>query len=202
MTARGIANYYAQNLGTIFTESLKPFEVEIVVAEVGAQPESDQIYRITFDGSVTDEPGFVAFGGQADQVSAALKEHYSPGMSLSEAFAAALAALSASGNGERTRRGRDAAGSRHPGPDPGSPRVPPHPRGPARRAHRREPLGAREWLRGRRPGGSPRPRKQPPARGPGTPPSGSGPATGPSAGGTDRGSGLAGGGDGTPPNPL
>ena len=51
---------------------------------------------------MTDEPGFVAFGGQAEQVSAALKEHYSPGMSLSGAFAAALAALSASGNGERT----------------------------------------------------------------------------------------------------
>ncbi len=102
VTARGIANYYAQNLGTIFTESPKPWEVEIVVAEVGTQPDGDQIYRITFDGSVTDEPGFVAFGGQADQVSAALKEHYSEGMSLSEAFAAALAALSAPGNGERT----------------------------------------------------------------------------------------------------
>src|SRR5580693_9897835 len=102
VTARGIANYYAQNLGTIFTESIKPFEVEIVVAEVGATPADDQIYRITFDGSVTDEPGFVAFGGQADQVSAALKERYSDGMSLAEAFAAALDALSTSGNGERT----------------------------------------------------------------------------------------------------
>src|SRR5580700_2306733 len=30
VTARGIAIYYVQNLGTIFTESLKPFEVEIV----------------------------------------------------------------------------------------------------------------------------------------------------------------------------
>ena len=65
VTARGIANWYAQTLGTIFTESPKPFEVEIVVAEVGASPSDDQIYRITFDGSVTDEPGFVAFGGQA-----------------------------------------------------------------------------------------------------------------------------------------
>jgi len=99
VTARGIANYYAQNLGTIFTESPKPWEVEIVVAEVGAQPDGDQIYRITFDGSVADEPGFVAFGGQADQVSAALKEHYSDGMSLAEAFSAALEALSAPGNG-------------------------------------------------------------------------------------------------------
>jgi proteasome alpha subunit len=104
VTARGIANWYAQTLGTIFTESPKPFEVEIVVAEVGASPSDDQIYRITFDGSVTDEPGFVAFGGQADQVSAALKERYSDDMSLSEAFAAALAALSAPANGERTER--------------------------------------------------------------------------------------------------
>jgi proteasome alpha subunit len=102
VTARGIANWYAQTLGTIFTESLKPFEVEIVVAEVGARPSDDQIYRITFDGSVTDEPSFVAFGGQADQVSAALKERYADGMSLSEAFAAALAALSTAGNGEYT----------------------------------------------------------------------------------------------------
>jgi proteasome alpha subunit len=75
--------------------------VEIVVAEVGERPEDDQIYRITFDGSVTDEPGFVAFGGQADQVSAVLKERYSEGMSLAQAFAAALAALAAPGNGDR-----------------------------------------------------------------------------------------------------
>ena len=109
VTARGIANWYAQTLGTIFTESPKPFEVEIVVAEVGVRPADDQIYRITFDGSVTDEPGFVAFGGQADQVSAALKERYSDDMSLSEAFAAALAALSAPGNGERAERTEFAA---------------------------------------------------------------------------------------------
>jgi proteasome alpha subunit len=101
VTARGIANWYAQTLGSIFTESPKPFEVEIVVAEVAQQPGDDQIYRITFDGSVTDEPGFVAFGGQADQVSAALKERYSEGMSLGEAFSAALDALAAPGNGER-----------------------------------------------------------------------------------------------------
>jgi proteasome alpha subunit len=109
VTARGIANWYAQTLGTIFTESPKPFEVEIVVAEVGVSPADDQIYRITFDGSVTDEPGFVAFGGQADQVSAALKERSSDDMSLSEAFAAALSALSAPGNGERTERTEFAA---------------------------------------------------------------------------------------------
>jgi proteasome alpha subunit len=99
VTARGIANWYAQTLGTIFTESPKPFEVEIVVAEVGATPDADQIYRITFDGSVSDEPGFVAFGGQADQVAAQLKERFSDGMSLAEALGAALAALAAPPSG-------------------------------------------------------------------------------------------------------
>jgi proteasome alpha subunit len=101
VTARGIANWYAQTLGTIFTESNKPFEVEIVVAEIGRQSADDQIYRITFDGSVSDEPGFVAFGGQADQVSAALKDRYREGLSLAEAFGAALAALAAPSNGEQ-----------------------------------------------------------------------------------------------------
>jgi proteasome alpha subunit len=83
VTARGLANWYAQQLGTSFTESMKPYEVELVVAEVGARPDDDQIYRISWDGSVSDEPGFVAFGGQADQVSAA----------LTDALGAALAAL-------------------------------------------------------------------------------------------------------------
>ena len=103
VTARGIANWYAQQLGTIFTESSKPFEVEIIVAEVGESVDADQIYRITFDGSVADEHGFAAIGGQADQVATALKDRYSADMSLTDALSAALTALSApasaAGNG-------------------------------------------------------------------------------------------------------
>jgi proteasome alpha subunit len=191
VTARGIANYYAQNLGTIFTENLKPFEVEIVVAEVGTQPDGDQIYRITFDGSVTDEPGYVAFGGQADQVSAALRERYSPGMSLSEAFAAALAALSASGNGERN----EVADSQL--------EVAVLDRTRDHRTFRRIRAARLAELVSESRAAAPQAEEQAavPAEGPSAPPSGSEPATGPGAGGTDRGSGLAGGG-GTPPNPL
>jgi proteasome alpha subunit len=183
VTARGIANYYAQNLGTIFTESPKPWEVEIVVAEVGEQPGGDQIYRITFDGSVTDEPGFVAFGGQADQVSAALKEHYSDGMSLSEAFAAALTALSAApGNGERTEftasqlevaildRARD-----------------------HRTFRRIRTARLEELISEARPAAeAPAEPAEAPAE---SPPADSGPPTGPDPSGSDRGSGL---GDGSP----
>ena len=107
VTARGLANWYAQALGTNFSEPAgKPYEVEIVVAEVGLTADADQIYRISWDGSVSDEPGFVAFGGQADQVAAALKERFADGMSLTEALAAALAALAATaaaaaGNGSQ-----------------------------------------------------------------------------------------------------
>ena len=101
VTARGLANWYAQVLGSIFTESNKPYEVELVVAEVGDTPDGDQMYRITFDGSVADEHGFVAMGGQAEQVAGVLKERYSTGMSIEAALGAAIAALSGQGNGER-----------------------------------------------------------------------------------------------------
>ncbi|MFO7252123.1 MAG: proteasome subunit alpha [Actinomycetes bacterium] len=98
VTGRGLANFYAQQLGMIFTDSIKPFEVEIVVAEVGDTPEEDQIYRLTFDGSVQDEHGAIAMGGQADAVAARLKDHYREGMTLEEALQAALAALTEPGN--------------------------------------------------------------------------------------------------------
>jgi len=101
VSARGLANWYAQTLGTFFTDSPKPYEVEIVVAEVGKTSGDDQIYRITFDGSVADERGFVVMGGQADQVAAVLKEQYTDNMSLSGAFGLAIAALAGQGNGER-----------------------------------------------------------------------------------------------------
>ena len=76
VTARGLANAYAQTLGTVFTQDAKPYEVEIVVAEVGQSQESDQIYRLTYDGSVADEHGFVAMGGATDPIEQALRERY------------------------------------------------------------------------------------------------------------------------------
>lgn len=93
VTGRGLANAYAQTLGTIFSEALKPFEVEVCVAEVGAVPETDQLYRLTFDGSVVDEPGFVAMGGQSDAVSAAVRDGYSAGMSVDRGIQLAVHAL-------------------------------------------------------------------------------------------------------------
>ncbi|WP_184080175.1 proteasome subunit alpha [Nocardiopsis mwathae] len=93
VNGRQLANTYAQVLGSVFSESNKPAEVEIVVAEVGDDSESDQIYRITFDGSVVDERGFLAMGGSADRVSSALKERFDKGAPLSTALVSAMQAL-------------------------------------------------------------------------------------------------------------
>jgi proteasome alpha subunit len=104
VTGRGLANWYGQVLSTIFIESNKPLEVDIVVAEVGDTAPDDQIYRITFDGTVVEEHHYVVMGGQADQVTAVLKERYTEGATLATAMAAAIAALTGQGNGggERT----------------------------------------------------------------------------------------------------
>lgn len=94
VTGRGLANAYAQTLGTIFSEQQKPFEVELCVAEVGADPDSDQLYHLTYDGSIVDEPNFVVMGGQAETISTALKGSYRQDMDTAEGVAAAIAALS------------------------------------------------------------------------------------------------------------
>jgi proteasome alpha subunit len=99
VNARGLANWYGQLLGSLFTDSNKPYEVEIVVAEVGTNADADEIYRITFEGSVADEHGFVVMGGQADKVAAVLKERYAAGMSLTAAMTLAIAALGGQGDG-------------------------------------------------------------------------------------------------------
>jgi proteasome alpha subunit len=97
VTGRALANAYAQTLGAIFTESQKPFEVEICVAEVGATVADDELYRITYDGSVGDEEGFVAMGGKAESISNVLKQERRDDMSLTEALAVAVKALASVG---------------------------------------------------------------------------------------------------------
>ncbi len=109
VTGRSLANAYAQTLGTIFTEAAKPYEVELVVAEVGVDPSADQVYRLTFDGSVADEHGFVAMGGSSEAISAYLSEHWHAGLSVGEGLRIAVAALGrsvppGSAHGESTTR--------------------------------------------------------------------------------------------------
>jgi proteasome alpha subunit len=93
VTARAVANAYSQVLSNIFTQEMKPYEVEIIVAQVGEQPEENELYHILFDGSVNDADGFVAMGGEVEALSTRLSEAYRPGMSLEEAVRVGVEAL-------------------------------------------------------------------------------------------------------------
>ena len=104
VTARALANAYAQTLGTIFTEQQKPYEVEICVAEVGERAEDDQMYRLTYDGTIVDEPEFLAMGGQADLLTNAMRDAFSPGLSLRDALGAAVGALGSVGGSNGAAR--------------------------------------------------------------------------------------------------
>jgi proteasome alpha subunit len=100
VTARGLANVYAQTLGTIFSSvGEKPYEVELIVAEVGADSSEDQIYRLPHDGSIVDEHGAVAVGGNSDQIGSYLDQRHRDGMTLAEALKLAVESLSRDSNG-------------------------------------------------------------------------------------------------------
>ncbi len=97
VTGRQLANVYAQTLGTIFTEQAKPYEVELCVAEVGHYGETKppELYRITYDGSIADEPHFVVMGGTTEPIITALNESYSENVELADAVKVAVDALRA-----------------------------------------------------------------------------------------------------------
>lgn len=93
VNVRGLANAYAQTLGTVFTTESKPLEVELVVAEVGDSSAQDQIYRLSYDGSVADERGTVVMGGRADELAQRLRDAWSEGMALPDALRLAVQVL-------------------------------------------------------------------------------------------------------------
>jgi proteasome alpha subunit len=108
VTGRALANAFTQTLGAIFTETQKPYEVEICIAEVGASVEHDELYRITYDGSVMDEPGFMAMGGQTEAISAVLRERHDTSADLVGALKLAAEALGSVGGENGTTRTLDA----------------------------------------------------------------------------------------------
>ncbi len=99
VSGRALANVYSQTLGAIFTEQQKPFEVEFCVAEVGDEPDGDQMYRLSYDGSIVDESdfGFVVMGGQSETMANTIRGSYRRGMPLAEAVALAVRGLSSVG---------------------------------------------------------------------------------------------------------
>ncbi|MCR6482219.1 proteasome subunit alpha [Amycolatopsis sp. OK19-0408] len=111
VSARALANAYAATLGSIFTEQLKPFEVEVCVAEVGVSAAEDQLYRLTYDGSIFDEPQYIVMGGQNEKIAAKLKETFEDGLDLQAALGVAVAALRAPSQPSASSSASSAAGT-------------------------------------------------------------------------------------------
>jgi proteasome alpha subunit len=111
VTAKALANAYSQALGNIFTQDIKPFEVEVLVAEVGdANGSKSEIYHILYDGTtIEDERNYAAMGGQADEIRRFLKDHYQPAMSLEEALQLGVRALSVTQNKTLSERDLEVA---------------------------------------------------------------------------------------------
>jgi len=76
VNARSLANAYAQTLGQVFTHEMKPYEVEILVAQVADDQDQDELFHILYDGTVMDEQGFTVLGGQAESVIDTTREEY------------------------------------------------------------------------------------------------------------------------------
>jgi proteasome alpha subunit len=101
---RSLANQYAQMLGQIFTHEMKPMEVEILVAEVGADRSGDQLYHVQYDGTLVDESAFSVLGGDNEAITTRMTDAWSEGMDLGSALAAAAGALAGD---DRTLAGVD-----------------------------------------------------------------------------------------------
>ena len=93
VTGRSLAGAYSQQLGGVFASSEKPFEVELIVAELGEEPSGDVLYRIGYDGVITDEADLAVIGGDADRIASELRGSNYPGAGLDEAIARVGGAL-------------------------------------------------------------------------------------------------------------
>jgi proteasome alpha subunit len=98
VTGRWLANAYAQTLGSIFSEHQKPFEVGICVGEVAENGGADQLYQISYDGSISDETTFLVMGGTTEPVAASMRESFTVGWPLGVALRSAATALGTVGD--------------------------------------------------------------------------------------------------------
>ena len=95
VTAKSLANAYSQVIGNIFSMEIKPLEAEILVLEVGEDAAANELYRITFDGSIADEKGYTSIGGQAEELKLFMKDKFAEGLGVDAALLMAARALEA-----------------------------------------------------------------------------------------------------------
>ncbi|MFV2000159.1 MAG: proteasome subunit alpha [Acidimicrobiia bacterium] len=86
VTAKGLANAYSQTLGQIFSHEVKPYEVDIVVAELGSTGDKDQLFHIQFDGTLRDSGTLAVLGAAKDEIAEQLIENPVSGLDVGEAL--------------------------------------------------------------------------------------------------------------------
>ena len=110
VSAKALANAYSQGLGNIFTQDIKPFEVEVLVCEVGdGDAGKNEIYHILYDGTIEDEKNYAAMGGQSDEIRRYLKENFTEGLDLAAAIQLGVRALMVTQNKTLTERDLEVA---------------------------------------------------------------------------------------------
>jgi proteasome alpha subunit len=110
VSAKSLANAYSQALGNIFTQDIKPFEVEVLVVEVGDHNSTkNEIYHILYDGTIEDEKNYAAMGGQSDEIRRYLKDNYQEGLDFAGAVKLGVRALMVTQNKTLTERDLEVA---------------------------------------------------------------------------------------------
>ena len=110
VTAKALANAYSQALGNIFTQDIKPFEVEVLVVEVGDNNGTkNEIYHILYDGTIEDEKNYAAMGGQSEEIRRYLKDNFQDSLDLSQALRLGVRALMVTQNKTLTERDLEVA---------------------------------------------------------------------------------------------
>jgi proteasome alpha subunit len=110
VTAKALANAYSQALGNIFTQDIKPFEIEVLVVEVGdANGTKNEIYHILYDGTIEDEKNYAAMGGQSEEIRRYLKDNFQESLDLAAALRLGVRALMVTQNKTLTERDLEVA---------------------------------------------------------------------------------------------
>jgi len=110
VSAKSLANAYSQALGNIFTQDIKPFEVEVLVVEVGdANGTKNEIYHILYDGTIEDEKNYAAMGGQSEEIRRYLKDNFQESLDLAAALKLGVRALMVTQNKTLTERDLEVA---------------------------------------------------------------------------------------------
>jgi len=93
VTGKGLANAYSQTLGQIFSHEVKPYEVDIVVAEVGMTSDDDHLFHIQFDGTLRDAEGLAVVGSDEESIATSMDAKHGAAVTIDTALAAACSAI-------------------------------------------------------------------------------------------------------------